>query len=149
MSTPGAAGPGAPFPQWVVTSQPGHKVSKITSAAAKAVYEATNFPWTSYWFTGQKAAENFAVSKWGNATETPILNNAANAATDTTVSTASAVVSDAAAVTDFLGKLSSPNTWIRVAKILVGGALLIIGLAHATGADNTVASVARKVPLPV
>lgn len=49
----------------------------------------------------------------------------------------------------FLGDLTSSATWIRVAKVVVGGALLIVGLAHITGADNTVAVVARKAPLPV
>jgi hypothetical protein len=53
------------------------------------------------------------------------------------------------AIGDFFNRLTDKNTWIRFAKIVVGGALLIIGLAHMTGADNAVASAARKVPLPV
>ena len=50
---------------------------------------------------------------------------------------------------DFFGALGQANTWIRVAKVIVGGVLLIVGLVHITGADNAVASVARKVPLPI
>lgn len=50
---------------------------------------------------------------------------------------------------DFLAALTSANTWIRVAKVVVGGVLLIVGLVHITGADNAVATAARKVPLPV
>lgn len=49
----------------------------------------------------------------------------------------------------FLNALASKNLWIRVAKVMVGGALLVIGLAHITGADNAVATIARKAPLPV
>jgi len=49
----------------------------------------------------------------------------------------------------FLEALGQAHTWIRVAKVAVGGALLIIGLAHMTGADNAVASAARKVPVPI
>lgn len=49
----------------------------------------------------------------------------------------------------FFGALTSANTWIRVAKVVIGGALLIIGIAHITGASNAVADAARKVPLPV
>lgn len=54
-----------------------------------------------------------------------------------------------AQIGDFFAALTQANTWIRVAKVAVGGALLIIGLAHMTGASNAVASAARKVPLPV
>ena len=50
---------------------------------------------------------------------------------------------------DFFASLGKANTWIRVGKVLVGGLLLIVGLVHITGADNAVASAARKVPLPV
>ena len=50
---------------------------------------------------------------------------------------------------DFFGELGQANTWIRVAKVIVGGALLVIGIAHITGADNAAASIARKVPLPI
>lgn len=55
-----------------------------------------------------------------------------------------------ASVGTFFDALTSANTWIRVAKVVVGGLLLIIGLVHITGAtDNPVAAAARKVPLPV
>lgn len=53
------------------------------------------------------------------------------------------------AVGAFFNDLTNSGTWIRVAKVLVGGLLLVIGLVHITGADNAVASVARKVPLPI
>jgi hypothetical protein len=54
-----------------------------------------------------------------------------------------------ASVSSFLTSLSSANTWIRVAKVIIGGVLLIVGIVHITGADNAVASAARKVPLPI
>ena len=53
------------------------------------------------------------------------------------------------AIGAFFNDLTSSNLWIRAAKIIVGGALLIVGLVHITGADNAIASAARKVPLPV
>jgi len=49
----------------------------------------------------------------------------------------------------FFTSLGSRNLWIRAAKIVIGGALVVIGLAHITGASNTVAAAARKAPLPV
>lgn len=58
-------------------------------------------------------------------------------------------LSGLAAIGAFFNALGDPNTWIRVTKVVVGGVLLIVGLVHITGADNAVASVARKVPLPV
>jgi len=53
------------------------------------------------------------------------------------------------AIGQFFGKLTDPNVWIRVAKVVVGGALLIIGLAHMTGAENAVFTAARNVPVIV
>lgn len=41
------------------------------------------------------------------------------------------------------------NFVIRAAKIIIGGMLLLIGLAHITGADNSAANIARKVPIIV
>lgn len=50
---------------------------------------------------------------------------------------------------DFFYRLTEKNTYVRLAKMVVGGLLIIVGLAHITGAGNAVASTARKVPLPV
>lgn len=52
-------------------------------------------------------------------------------------------------VAGFLSAVESRNLWIRVAKIAIGGALVLIGIAHMTGADNAAAAAARKVPIPV
>lgn len=67
--------------------------------------------------------------------------------------TPSRVVSTAASeagVTNYLGflqGLTSANLWVRVAKVAIGGALLLIGLAKMTGFDNAVSDVAKKAPL--
>ncbi len=61
----------------------------------------------------------------------------------------SGVLGIPASVGNFFGALGNPNTWIRVSKVIIGGLLLVVGLVHITGADNAVASAARKVPLPV
>lgn len=50
---------------------------------------------------------------------------------------------------DAFGTLTQANTWIRAAKILAGGALLVIGIAHMTGATDAVSTAARKVPVPI
>lgn len=50
---------------------------------------------------------------------------------------------------NFFGALTQAATWIRLAKVVFGGGLLIIGLAHITGASNSLATAARKVPVPI
>lgn len=51
---------------------------------------------------------------------------------------------------DFFHRLTQASTWIRIAKVLAGGALLLIGLSHITGVDNKVADIARNVKvLPI
>lgn len=60
-----------------------------------------------------------------------------------------AAASWAAGLSSLLGDLTGKNLWVRAAKIIIGGGLVLIGVAHMSGADNAVASAARKVPVPV
>jgi hypothetical protein len=46
-------------------------------------------------------------------------------------------------VENFLTGLTSANLWIRAAKIVIGGALLIVGVAHMTGADKAAGGVLK------
>src|ERR1700722_14753379 len=50
----------------------------------------------------------------------------------------------AAALTGFISSLENSGTWVRVAKVVIGGALVIIGLARMTGADGAVGSAAKR-----
>jgi hypothetical protein len=50
---------------------------------------------------------------------------------------------------DFFGTLTQANTWVRVAKVLIGATLVIVGIAHMTGSDHVIAQAARKIPLPI
>jgi hypothetical protein len=47
----------------------------------------------------------------------------------------------------FLGDLTSASTWIRVAKVIVGGAMLLVGIAKLTGASGIAASAVKIAPL--
>lgn len=67
----------------------------------------------------------------------------------TGVGNASFVPSWATGLASFLSDLTTAATWVRVAKVVVGGVLVIIGLSHMTGASNAVATAARKVPVIV
>jgi hypothetical protein len=54
-------------------------------------------------------------------------------------------------INGFLSDITSANLWIRVAKIAIGGAILIVGLAKLTGTDqklgNAVSSGVKYAPL--
>lgn len=47
-------------------------------------------------------------------------------------------------VLDFLNALGSANLWIRVAKVIGGGVILVVGLLKLTGADQHAGGIARK-----
>jgi hypothetical protein len=53
-------------------------------------------------------------------------------------------VSDATGINNFLSALGSASLWIRVAKVAVGGAVLITGLVKLTGIDKTAGGIAAK-----
>ncbi len=54
-----------------------------------------------------------------------------------------------ASIGDFFSRLTQSNTWIRIGKVIIGGGLVLVGLAHITGISGAAADYARKVPLPV
>jgi hypothetical protein len=80
----------------------------------------------------------------GKAPTTSLTTGAANEAQNYTGSVLGTLAG-------FLGvkNISGKNLLVRGAKIVIGGLLFVIGLVHITGADNAVASVARKVPVPI
>ena len=47
---------------------------------------------------------------------------------------------------DFFSRLSEANTWIRLAKIVIGTGLIVVGVAHLVGAGKIVEDVAGSVP---
>jgi hypothetical protein len=71
-------------------------------------------------------------------------NDAANAAENAT-----GILGTLAGFLGVPGHISGTNLVIRGLKIIIGGILLIIGVSHLTGADNAIASTARKVPVPI
>ena len=44
---------------------------------------------------------------------------------------------------------SGSNFVVRALKVIIGGTLLMVGIAHMTGAGDKVSELARKVPIPV
>lgn len=82
--------------------------------------------------------------------ETALATGVAGAGTSTTTSSGTDVQGPSIgswekAIEDLVSDIQDKDTWIRVAKIIVGGVLLIIGLAQLTGASK----IAEHVPIPV
>jgi len=132
MASPaGAAGPGAPFPQWAVNSATGN-VAEVTNTAEKALAEATAYPEKEIFFTSAAGADAYSKSIGGIGGQDPAskaLNPALNAGTQA----AQNVVSTAASVGKFLGDLESRNLWLRILKGVAGIALVMIGTIHLFG----------------
>jgi hypothetical protein len=47
-------------------------------------------------------------------------------------------------IQNFIGDLTSQNLWVRVAKIVFGGGILLLGIAKLTGADAKIGGVVAK-----
>lgn len=119
-----------------------------TEAEAEANPNAVNLltrGFADLWITDYSAAVKEGAQPGGPNAD--ILNpvTAAKAA----VTGAANSIPGLAQVGQFFATLTQKNLWVSVLKVTVGGALLIIGLAHMTGAGNVVAVAARKVPVPV
>jgi hypothetical protein len=48
------------------------------------------------------------------------------------------------ALQNFIGDLTSANFWVRVAKVIAGGAILIVGLVKLTGIDQKAGGIAAS-----
>jgi hypothetical protein len=67
----------------------------------------------------------------------------------TGIETTSFLPSWADGLAGFLADITSQNLWIRVAKIVIGGTLIIVGISKMSGASNVVTQIAEKAPVPV
>jgi len=54
------------------------------------------------------------------------------------------VGTDISDVAGFTSALGNKSLWIRVAKVTVGGSIMLIGIMHLTGADGKIARTAIK-----
>lgn len=110
-----------------------------TQAAAKAAAPPSGLSYIGTLVGGSVGA---VISGFTNPTAAPTdISGGASAG--------SAAAPGLGQIGQFFSDLTSANTWIRVAKVVAGGMLLIIGLAHMTGVSGAAANAARKVPLPV
>jgi hypothetical protein len=127
------------YPQWGVkqisgkggqaTSTKDYSVTEVKTAAQKTTLLKQGY---DAWFSSENDANTYVSGQVDNA------NNPANKAANKGADAISSV-------TDFLKGIASGNLWIRVAKVAIGGALLIIGIAEMTGAGPAAVKTAVKV----
>lgn len=89
---------------------------------------------------------NAAIDDANNARDVKSApGNAAKAVAD---KAKQAIPGGADAIGNFFGNLAKSDTWTRVLKVIVGGVLMIVGLAKLTGIEKGIVGTAiRKAPL--
>lgn len=114
--------------------------------------EAQANPNSVSWF--QVVLVNAAIDDYNNARD--ISPTQANNPTSLAAPVQAAANTAGSAASGLLGNItagitgfSGTNFVLRAIKVIIGGVLLLIGLAHITGADNAISDAARKAPLPV
>lgn len=141
MAVPGAAGPGAKFPQWTYNNTTG-AIDKVGNATAKALAEADAWPAQLIFFTSDQAARNYAkgTNVGGIDMSTAPVSGQVQ----------SGVNQGTQALQDTLGNMfslsASPSLVLRLAEGVLGVVLIAVGLArltHAGGIVKTVAEVAK------
>lgn len=137
---PGAAGPGAPFPQWTVNTS-GWVVAEVVNAQAKALAEAATFPNRLIFFTSRQAALNYVTSQGHKPVTTPAAALGGQAAVNAGAKAAAAVGNPLdwlSNIGQFFSALTQRNLWLRVSKVVLGGVLVVAGLIKLTGTDKKV-----------
>jgi hypothetical protein len=138
---PGAAGPGAPYPQWLYNTVT-HTVSEVSGPAAKTAAEVVSWPAKLIFFTSQQAADAYMAAQGGGAdiSRSP-LTKAANTAT----SAATGGLTGLAAIGDFFSRLTQASTWLRIGEGILGLLLIAVGTARMTHAVPAAAQIAKAV----
>lgn len=137
---PGAAGPGAPFPQWTVNTS-GWVVAEVVNAQAKALAVAASFPNKLVFFTSRQAADNYAHSQGHTPVTTPTAALGGQAAVNAGAKAAAAAGNPLdwlSNIGQFFSALTQPNLWLRISKVVLGGVLVVAGLIKLTGTDKKV-----------
>lgn len=127
---------------------------KLFAAAASKNKGSTNPNTISVenieWFNIQgpyttQAAANAAIPAIEKANPAPgVLGQVAKDNSSNPLGAAANVASDISSTAGFLSTLGEANTWIRIAKVVAGGMILIVGLLKLTGADKAIGGVAAK-----
>lgn len=145
-AVPGAAGPGAKYPQWSVNTT-GWVVAEVVNAQEKTLAEVSTFPDKLVFFTSQAAAEQYARSQGGTPVTSPLGQLGGQAALNAGSRAAAAVGNPLdwlSNIGQFFSVLTQRNTWQRIIKVLIGAELVIAGLIKLTGTDKAVYGIAGQ-----
>ena len=121
VAVPGAAGPGAPYPQWSYNSLT-KIVAKVDNPSAKAIEVVVSFPAKLIFFTSQAAADAYMKSQGGGA---DISKTAINAAGNATTGIPNVLAGGG------IGSLFQSAIWERMAEAALGLMLIYIGVKAA------------------
>jgi hypothetical protein len=139
---------GSPLlPAWFVGAPVAMPLGTTTDTVTKAqqhyiVYEATtDAQYQQYVSNGYKGPFFSAADATGKSNS----QTASAQSTETKPITPGNLFQWVAGISGFSGT----NFTIRALKVIIGGTLLLVGIAHITGASNAVMDVAKKVPLPI
>jgi len=135
-TTPGAAGPGAKFPQWTVVQQGSSTtgiIGEVGNALIKTTVETVAWPNKVLFFTTKQAAQDY-INSHGGAASAPL--QAVASAAQAPLNTATGVVESATGgVGDFLafpekalGWISNRSNIVRVVKVVVGSLMILTGI---------------------
>ncbi len=119
---PGTAGAGSGFPQWGFD-----QAGKIVKAANQSQKIADMNAGYLEWFTSRQAA----ASAW-QGQQGPLGTGGGS------------ISNPLASLGKFFGALGQASTWTRVAEVLIGAALIIVGLAR-LGGNSQIVRTAGKV----
>ncbi len=114
----------ATYPQWAVNGTTG-VVGEVTNSVEAALAKTVAWPEKEIFFSTKAAADAYSNTIPGHVTNgIPGLTPAAQSA----LNTATAPVAAATTIPDFLTRLEEPQTWLRVAEVILGGILLIVAI---------------------
>jgi hypothetical protein len=140
-----AAYPGTVTPAWVASNA---DLKPYQGKTAVGLYNALA---AKYPTASPQQIGSTVYQVWLGAGATQAIGDIATATGAATGAVATGVATGLpsweTAIGTFLGALSSASTWIRVAKVTIGGAMLLVGIAKLTGAGGVAAKAVKIAPL--
>jgi hypothetical protein len=111
-----------------------------------STYDLWNGPFTSSAEAQQNVngASGWTIAGIVGASAIQGLTSGAGPSVAQGASAGTAVGKSVSSVTDFLSDLTAANLWIRVAKVAIGGIILIVGLAQLTGIEKGIVGTTVK-----
>lgn len=131
---PGAAGPGAGYPQWTYNTTTG-AIDKVGNPVAKGIAESVSWPAELIFFTSDQAARSYAATTnigGADLSASPgagTVQNATNSATQPAANALSGFGTTGGAIRGALQILADGTMWRSLGWLLLGIALMVSGVA--------------------